>query len=54
MQSEYDSLSENNTWDITDLPEGKRIIGGKWVFNKKFDKDNDLTKYKARYVTVCG
>ena len=50
MQSEYDSLSENNTWDITDLPEGKRIIGGKWVFNKKFDKDNDLTKYKARYV----
>ena len=50
MQSEYDSLSDNNTWDITDLPEGKRIIGGKWVFNKKFDKDNDLTKYKARYV----
>ena len=50
MKIEYDSLSDNKTWDVVKTPEDKQVVGGKWVYSKKFNKNNDFTKYKARYV----
>ena len=32
-QSEFDLLMKNETWDLVNLPEGKNVIGCKWVFN---------------------
>ena len=52
MKIEYDSLSDNKTWDVVKTPEDKQVVGGKWVYSKKLNKNNDLTKYKARYVAV--
>ena len=43
MKIEYDSLSDNKTEDNV-------VVGGKWVYSKELNKNNDLTKYKARYV----
>ena len=43
-------MSDNKTWDVVKTPEDKQVVGGKWVYSKKLNKNNDLTKYKARYV----
>ena len=50
MKDEIDSLYDNDTWSVVTLPEGKSVIGGKWVYNLKLVKSNNITKYKARYV----
>ena len=33
-----------------DCPKGEPVVGGKWVFNLKLDKEGEISKYKARYV----
>lgn len=53
MQKEIEALEENNTWDITDLPPGKRAINCKWVYKLKWNADGTLDRYKTRLV-VCG
>ena len=50
MQSEIDSMSENQVWDLVDLPDGFTPIGCKWVFKLKKDKDGIVYIYKARLV----
>ena len=34
--SEYDSLLQNETWDLVPLPSGKKPIGSRWVFKVKY------------------
>ncbi|GJV12794.1 transposable element [Tanacetum coccineum] len=45
------SLQKNQTWELTNLPEGKKAIGCKWVYAKKegFPGQDDV-RYKARLV----
>lgn len=50
MKNELDSLKSNNTWDIADLPAGKKPISNKWVYKTKRDAKGDVEKYKARLV----
>lgn len=38
------------TWELCDLPAGRKAIGSRWVFVKKFDENGDLSRYKARLV----
>ena len=49
-KSEYDSLMENNTWDLVPPPEGKNIVGNRWVFKVKRDAEGSVQRYKARLV----
>ena len=35
------------TWEIADLPEGRKSIGCKWVFVKQRAEEGKLIKYKA-------
>ena len=39
MEVEIQSLEENNVWDLVKLPERKRTIGSKWVYNVKTEVD---------------
>ena len=48
MTAEIDTLNENETFITTNLPEGKSLVGGKWVFAVKGDPEKPI--YKARYV----
>jgi hypothetical protein len=32
MREELGALRKNRTWELTDLPEGKKAVGCKWVF----------------------
>ena len=35
MEEEMQSLHKNQTWELVELPKGKRAIGCKWLYNKK-------------------
>ena len=48
--SEFDSLNNNDTWDLVDLPPGKTVVGCKWVLKTKRNSDGSIEKYKARLV----
>ncbi|KAL1201123.1 Retrovirus-related Pol polyprotein from transposon TNT 1-94 [Cardamine amara subsp. amara] len=51
MTEERESLSKNQTWDLVSLPMGKKPIGCKWVFKKKYGvSDKEPLKFKARLV----
>lgn len=50
MQDEYNSLIENNTWTLCELPKGRKAIKNKWVFKTKRDADGIISRYKARLV----
>ena len=45
-----DILQKNETWELVDLPSGKKPVGCKWVFVVKFKGDGSLERYKARLV----
>ena len=49
MQEEMDSLQKNDTYELVELPKGKKALKNKWVFKLKKD-GNKLVKYKARLV----
>ena len=49
MKDEMDSLLGNQTWELTELPIGKKAFHNKWVY--KIKKEHDSSKrYKARLV----
>ena len=50
MKVEMDALEKNKTWDLVELPQGKKIVGCKWVFTVKYKVDGSLERYKARLV----
>ena len=50
MQTEYDSIMRNQTWDLVDRLKKRKVIGTKWVFKAKYKSDGSLDKYKARLV----
>ena len=50
MLEEISSLEKHNTWDLVDLPEGKNLVGCKWVFKTKRDANGDVDRFKARLV----
>ncbi|CAI7729091.1 unnamed protein product [Closterium sp. NIES-53] len=51
MDAEFNSLIENGTWELVELPEGRRPISNKWVFNMKSGADGALEWFKSRLVT---
>lgn len=50
MKDEFDSLVENNTWVLTDLPPNRKPIHCKWVYKTKRNADGQVSRYKARLV----
>ncbi|KAM1977685.1 hypothetical protein ACFX16_014458 [Malus domestica] len=48
MESEMDSLLKNDTYELVELPKGRKALKNKWVF--KFKRDDNMTRYKARLV----
>jgi hypothetical protein len=49
MKEEIDSLVNNHTWDLVQLPAGKRALHNKWVYKLK-EEDGGQKWYKARLV----
>ena len=50
INSEIDSILQNHTWELVDLPPGCKPLGYKWIFKRKMKPDGSIDKYKARLV----
>ncbi|RVW60619.1 Copia protein [Vitis vinifera] len=50
VQEEIQALEKNGTWEISELPEGKRPVGCKWIFTVKHNPDGSINRFKARLV----
>ena len=35
IRSEIDSIMQNHTWELVDLPPGCKPLGSKWIFKRK-------------------
>ena len=46
MKEEFILLQKNNTWELVDLPLGRKLVQCKWVFKTKFVVDGSPLKYK--------
>jgi len=51
MKKEIKALEENETWILTNLPQGKQPIGCKHVYKIKYNVKGDIVSHKARLVT---
>ena len=51
MKEEFNSLQKSNTWELVDLPPGRKLVQCKWVYKTKFAADGSPLKYKARLVS---
>lgn len=50
MEEELESIEQNNTWELVDHSNGKKVIGLKWVYKTKLDSEGKVQKFKARLV----
>ena len=50
MVEEMTALDKNNTWELSILPAGKKVVGCKWVFTIKQTPEGKIERYKARLV----
>ncbi|GJP81777.1 hypothetical protein CLOP_g11905 [Closterium sp. NIES-67] len=50
---EFGSLIENETWDLCDLPPGKKAITSKMIYRHKYGPEGELTRYKSRLLEAA-
>jgi hypothetical protein len=50
MQEEYNSLLENQTWDLVPLPSRRKLVRCRWVYRTKSTADGQISRYKSRLV----
>ncbi|GJZ96713.1 zinc finger, CCHC-type containing protein [Tanacetum coccineum] len=50
INDEMNSIMENNTWILSDLPPGCKPLGCKWIFKRKMKVDGTIDKFKSRLV----
>jgi len=50
MEDEIQSLENNNTWDIVNVPSDQHALKGCWVYKVKRDAHGQVSRYKARWV----
>ena len=48
--AEYQSLLENETWELVELPAERKPISCKWVFKVKHDETRKVERFKGRLV----
>nr|GEU36398.1 hypothetical protein [Tanacetum cinerariifolium] len=59
MNTEMQSMKDNQALYLVDLPSNGRTVGSKWIFKKKNAMDGNVHTYKARlvekgYTQTCG
>jgi hypothetical protein len=47
---EYQSIMNNDVWEVVPRPEGKSIVTSKWIYKITHAVDGSIEKYKDRFV----
>jgi hypothetical protein len=50
MVEEYQSIMKNDVWEVVLRPEGKSVVTSKWIYKIKHVADDNIEKYKVRFV----
>jgi Reverse transcriptase (RNA-dependent DNA polymerase) len=50
MEEELEALENNKTWEIIQKPKNKKLVGCRWVYKIKYNRDETIEMYKARLV----
>ena len=50
MNEELDKIEKNQTLELVPRPEGKNMVGTKWVLKNNFNEDGQVIRNKARPV----
>ncbi|GKC75984.1 ribonuclease H-like domain-containing protein [Tanacetum coccineum] len=50
MNQEMNALFRNGTWEIVDLPIGRKAIGSKWIYKIKYKSSGEIGRFKVRLV----
>ncbi|GKB02970.1 retrotransposon protein, putative, ty1-copia subclass [Tanacetum coccineum] len=50
MNTEMQSMKDNQVWILVELPHNGRTVGSKWLFKKKTDMDGNVHTFKTRLV----
>ena len=50
VSAEFEALEQNGTWDVESLPEGKNVVGCKWIHTIKYNADGTVERPKSRLV----
>jgi hypothetical protein len=49
-EEEFAASIANKTWHLVPCPVGSNIVTSKWIFKHKFNSNDTLERYKARWV----
>lgn len=50
MVEEYDSIMQNEVWEVVLRPEGKSMVTSRWIYKVKYATDGSIEKHEARFV----
>lgn len=50
MAIEMEALKKNSSWEMVPLPQGKKLVGYRWIYTVKYEADGFIDRYKARLV----
>jgi hypothetical protein len=50
MQEEYNSLLENQTWDLVPLPSRRKLVRCRWVYMTNSTTNGQISRYKSMLV----
>jgi hypothetical protein len=50
MMEEYNSIMKNNVWEVVPRLEGKSVVTSRRLYKLKYAADDNIEKYKARFV----
>ena len=50
MQDEINSMHENHTYKLPELPKGKKALRNNWVYKLKLGDGGNPPRYKAKIV----
>ena len=50
MVEKYNSIMENDVWEVVPRPTDRVVVGSHWIYKIKHGADGSIEKYKARFV----
>ena len=50
MVEGYDSIMKNQIWEVVPRPQGKKVVGSRWIYKVKHAANRSVEKYKACFM----